>query len=86
MNKRKILITFILLLMVMGLGWAINEAPVFRYLPPQPVVYWSPPPEFGLIPAREWRPPPGYEKYAQAWSPPDWWGEPGQWSPPPELN
>jgi len=86
MNKRKLLITLSLLLMVIGVGWGSNQGPEFKFIPPQAVVYWSAPPEFGPIPAREWKPPRGYEKYAQPWSPPDWWGEPGQWTPPPELN
>ena len=82
MTKRITLLLTVALLLV---GYAVSQAPEFKYVAPGKTVFWSPPTEFGPIPADQWKPPVGFEKYAQAWAPPDWWGEPEEWQQLPEL-
>ncbi|MFH1347149.1 MAG: hypothetical protein ABIH22_00480 [Candidatus Margulisiibacteriota bacterium] len=78
-------------------GLSLAQAPEFTHTPPQKVVYWIPPPEFGEV-AKTWTPPPEYEWVAAPWSPPKgwkgpttpWeppagWGQPEQWTPPLEI-
>jgi hypothetical protein len=86
MSLLKILSLALLLALAGGLSAASGEAPEFRYVPPQEIVYWTPPPEFGET-ARGWEPPAGYEKTSQPWAPPAGWGEqPEGWNSQPGFG
>ena len=83
MNKKTLLITLVILFIIGGQGK--GSGPEFTFVPPQQMIYWTPPPEFAA-PGMEWKPPPGYEKYAQPWKAPDWWEQPQEWTPPSEFQ
>jgi hypothetical protein len=90
-NWRTSKIALISLFSVVLAGVAV--APEFTYVPPQQVVYWTPPAGFGAVapwepptefsaPPESWQPPTGYEKTSQPWSPPKGWESPTkQWEP-----
>ena len=91
------------LFLILALAWsgASTVAAVrgFNFIPPQQVVYWNPPADFGEVAAGGWEPPAGYEKTEQPWAPPagftappkGWeppkgWGRPPEWGAPPEFK
>ncbi|MCU0640834.1 MAG: hypothetical protein MUC35_01955 [Candidatus Margulisbacteria bacterium] len=77
---------FLIVLIAVTATLVTAEAPEFKYVPPEQVVYWTPPPEFGAV-AQSWEPPPGFEKTAGPWAPPEGWGEPPKaWESAPEWR
>jgi len=87
MNRSILAIVFLFLIFGPGIG----EEPQFgeggvqyKYSSPEKIIYWVPPIEF-IAPGAEWKPPAGFEHYAQPWSPPPDWGEPEEWRGPEEF-
>lgn len=82
MNKKYVILLASLSLIAIRGDHALADERAFTYLPPQEVVYWSPPggpAEKALI----WEPPAGYDKAAQAWIPPQGFTAPSAvWKPP----
>jgi len=88
----------VLVFVCIGACLTVAETRDFSFIPPQQVLYWSPPTQFGEV-SKQWFPPPGYEKTEQPWAPPKgfatppkgWeapkgWGKPPEWSPPSEFK
>lgn len=89
---------FVLVFVILVGTILLAEAPEFTYLPPQQVVYWTPPAEFGEAAktwtpppevkwtAQPWAPPPGFVAPEKAWEPPEEFKSPEIWTPPSEFG
>jgi hypothetical protein len=89
LTKKEIIIVLIALFLAGGAYLTAAQVRNFSFVPPQRVVYWTPPHQFGKV-ASGWEPPAGYEKTAHAWAPPegfsappDTWQAPEGWGTPP---